>query len=88
MGGLSPNARRVLEARYLQRDASERLIETFEGLCRRVAGAVAEAERELGGEAGRRVASVAIVRPSESDRPRCLFASASRAISERLGGCT
>lgn len=51
MGGLSPNARRVLEARYLQRDASERLIETFEGLCERVAGAVAEAERGLGGEA-------------------------------------
>jgi ribonucleoside-diphosphate reductase alpha chain len=53
MGGLSPNARRVLEARYLQRDASERLIEDFEGLCRRVASAVAEAEREFGGEAER-----------------------------------
>jgi ribonucleoside-diphosphate reductase alpha chain len=41
---LSPNARRVLEARYLVRDAGGRVVEDFEGLCRRVAGTVAEAE--------------------------------------------
>jgi ribonucleoside-diphosphate reductase alpha chain len=50
MSALSANARRVLEARYLQRDASGRLIEDFEGLCRRVAGAVAEAETLFGGD--------------------------------------
>ena len=53
MSGLSANARRVLEARYLQRDASGRLIEDFEGLCRRVAGAVAEAESGFGGDVAR-----------------------------------
>ncbi len=50
MSDLSANAGRVLEARYLQRDASGRLIEDFEGLCRRVAGAVAEAESAFGGD--------------------------------------
>lgn len=53
MSALSANARRVLEARYLQRDASGRLIEDFEGLCRRVAGAVAEAESAFGGDVAR-----------------------------------
>ena len=53
MSDLSANARRVLEARYLQRDASGRLIEDFEGLCRRVAGAVAEAESAFGGDVAR-----------------------------------
>src|SRR5262245_2069347 len=53
MSEISANARRVLEARYLQRDGSGRLIEDFEGLCRRVAGAVAEAESAFGGEIGR-----------------------------------
>ena len=53
MAALSANARRVLEARYLQRDASGRLIEDFEGLCRRVAGAVAEAESVFGGDVAR-----------------------------------
>jgi ribonucleoside-diphosphate reductase alpha chain len=52
MSGLSPNARRVLEARYLQRDSSGRPIEDFEGLCHRVAGAVAEAEAAFGGDVG------------------------------------
>ncbi len=47
---LSDNARRVLEARYFARDARGRLIEDFEGLCARVAGAVAEGERGSGGE--------------------------------------
>jgi len=47
---LSENARRVLEARYLQRDEDDVFVEDFEGLCARVAGAVAEAERELGGD--------------------------------------
>ncbi len=46
------NARRVLEARYLLRDAAGRLVEDWRGLCRRVAGAVAEAERAWGGEVG------------------------------------
>ncbi len=53
MDALSPNAQRVLRARYLQRDASGRAVEDFEGLCRRVAGAVAAAEAELGGDAER-----------------------------------
>ncbi|MEE8248167.1 MAG: ribonucleotide reductase N-terminal alpha domain-containing protein, partial [Alphaproteobacteria bacterium] len=44
MAPLTANARRVLEARYLQRDAAGRLVEDFEGLCRRVADAVAAAE--------------------------------------------
>ncbi len=48
---LSPNARRVLEARYLLRDAAGRPIEDFEGLCHRVAGAVAAAEPAFGGDA-------------------------------------
>jgi ribonucleoside-diphosphate reductase alpha chain len=53
MRELSPNALRVLEARYLQRDAAGRLIEDFEGMCRRVAGAVAEAEARFGGDVAR-----------------------------------
>jgi len=44
------NALRVLRARYLVRDEAGRLAEDWEGLCRRVAGAVAAAEKELGGE--------------------------------------
>ncbi|MEE9606719.1 MAG: adenosylcobalamin-dependent ribonucleoside-diphosphate reductase [Myxococcota bacterium] len=50
MPELSRNALRVLEARYLARDESGRLLEDFEGLCRRVAGAVAQAEAGFGGE--------------------------------------
>ncbi len=50
MAALTANARRVLEARYLQRDASGRLLEDFEGLCGRVAEAVAEAEACYGGD--------------------------------------
>jgi ribonucleoside-diphosphate reductase alpha chain len=46
---LSENALRVLEARYLRRDEYRRLIETPEELFRRVAGAVASAERQWGG---------------------------------------
>ena len=49
MAELSTNAERVLAARYLLRDASGRAVEDFEGLCRRVAGAVAEAESGFGG---------------------------------------
>jgi ribonucleoside-diphosphate reductase alpha chain len=45
---LSPNARRVLEARYLRRDAARRIVETPEQLFSRVARGVAEAERTLG----------------------------------------
>lgn len=48
MTRLSENARRVLEARYLLRDEHNVLVEDFEALCARVAGAVAEAERESG----------------------------------------
>jgi ribonucleoside-diphosphate reductase alpha chain len=51
MDALSSNARRVLETRYLLRDASGRLLEDFEGLCWRVARGVAEAERAFGGDA-------------------------------------
>lgn len=50
MPPLSANARRVLEARYLLRDASGRALEDFEGLCRRVAEAVAAAEAAFGGD--------------------------------------
>ncbi|MFM1769480.1 MAG: Ribonucleoside-diphosphate reductase NrdZ [Verrucomicrobiota bacterium] len=53
---LSENARRVLEARYLRRDAARRLVETPAELFARVAAAVAGAEALLGavpGEAGR-----------------------------------
>src|SRR3990172_7917006 len=45
---LSPNALRVLEARYLRRDAARRVIETPEELFLRVARAVAQAELLLG----------------------------------------
>jgi ribonucleoside-diphosphate reductase alpha chain len=47
----SPNALRVLDARYLLRDAAGRPIEDFEALCLRVARAVAEAEAAFGGDA-------------------------------------
>ncbi len=46
------NARRVLEARYFLRDARGRLVEDFEGMCARVAAAVAEGERGAGGDPG------------------------------------
>lgn len=45
---LSPNAVRVLEARYLQRDAERRVVETPEELFGRVARGVADAELLLG----------------------------------------
>ena len=45
---LSPNALRVLEARYLRRDAAGRVIETPAELLRRVARAVAAAEAAFG----------------------------------------
>jgi ribonucleoside-diphosphate reductase alpha chain len=51
MQPLTPNARRVLEARYLARDHEGRIQETWEGLCSRVAQAVAAAEKEWGGDA-------------------------------------
>ena len=47
---LSENAQRVLEARYLLRDLAGRPVEGYEGLCRRVATAVAAAEAEHGGD--------------------------------------
>lgn len=46
---LSPNAITVLESRYLLRDAEGRLAETPEQLFRRVADAIARAERLFGG---------------------------------------
>jgi ribonucleoside-diphosphate reductase alpha chain len=49
----SPNAQRVLEERYLRRDAGGKLLEDFEGLCRRVADAVAQAEAAFAGDVGR-----------------------------------
>jgi len=45
---LSPNALQVLEARYLARDAGGAIIETPDGLFRRVAADVADAERRWG----------------------------------------
>ena len=48
MGSPSPNAQQVLEARYFRRDSAGRCLEDFEGLCRRVASAVAEGERAFG----------------------------------------
>lgn len=45
---LSPNAVRVLEARYLRRDAARKVIETPEGLFRRVARTIAQAEVAFG----------------------------------------
>jgi ribonucleoside-diphosphate reductase alpha chain len=45
---LSENARRVLQARYLRRDAEGRVCETPEQLFARVARAVAHAELLLG----------------------------------------
>jgi ribonucleoside-diphosphate reductase alpha chain len=50
---LSGNARRVLAARYLERDAAGRPSEDFEGLCWRVARGVAAAEAAYGGDVGR-----------------------------------
>ena len=50
MGELSPNAQRVLGARYLRRDAAGGLLEGFEGLCERVARAVARAEEAFAGD--------------------------------------
>lgn len=48
MTTLSPNALRVLEARYLRRDEDRRVIETPDELFGRVARSVAQAERLLG----------------------------------------
>ena len=52
MRELSSNALRVLEARYLVRDAAGSPVEDFAGLCQRVAAAVAAAEPAFGGDAG------------------------------------
>lgn len=55
--GLSDNARVVLEGRYLARDADGAVMETAEGLFRRVARNIAEAEANFGsaGTAEKRV---------------------------------
>jgi len=53
MEPLTPNAERVLEARYLARDEAGRIVETWDGLCRRVAHGVAEIEKEWGGDVAR-----------------------------------
>lgn len=47
---LSDNARRVLERRYLKKDAKGKLQETPAQMFRRVAGHIAKAERKYGGE--------------------------------------
>lgn len=46
MAELTQNAERVLQARYLARDEAGRILEDFDGLCRRVARTVAAAEDE------------------------------------------
>jgi ribonucleoside-diphosphate reductase alpha chain len=46
---LTENALRVLEARYLQRDAAGHTLETPEALFRRVARSIAQGERRFGG---------------------------------------
>jgi ribonucleoside-diphosphate reductase alpha chain len=48
VSSLTPNAQRVLEARYLRRDAGHRVIESPEALFDRVARGVAQAELLLG----------------------------------------
>jgi len=53
MQPLTPNAERVLEARYLARDDAGRIVENWEGLCRRVAHGVAVVEKEWGRDAER-----------------------------------
>ena len=46
---LTPNALRVLEARYLRRDAARKVIETPGELFRRVAHTISRAEEAFGG---------------------------------------
>jgi ribonucleoside-diphosphate reductase alpha chain len=46
--GLNTNAREVIEARYLRRDGRGRIVETPDGMFRRVARAVAAVERSHG----------------------------------------
>jgi ribonucleoside-diphosphate reductase alpha chain len=53
MQPLTANAERVLEARYLARDAAGRVVESWDGLCSRVARGVAAVEKEWNGEAAR-----------------------------------
>lgn len=48
--GLSENARRVLEKRYLKKDSKGRVVETPEGMFRRVAHHIAKAEKKYGGD--------------------------------------
>ena len=48
---LTENARLVLERRYLQRDDAGRVVETPQGMFRRVAENVAQAENSYGGDA-------------------------------------
>jgi ribonucleoside-diphosphate reductase alpha chain len=55
----SSNALRVLESRYLLRDAAGHAVEGWEGLCARVARAVASAEDAYGGSAERTGAAFA-----------------------------
>ena len=52
MAVLSDNARRVLDARYFQRDENDRVTEDWDALCERVSHGVAEAERAFGCEPG------------------------------------
>jgi ribonucleoside-diphosphate reductase alpha chain len=54
---LTPNARRVLEARYLARDDSGLPVEDWDGLCGRVAHAIAAVEKEWGGDVERQEAA-------------------------------
>ncbi len=51
LSDISENARIVLERRYLERDASGNLVETIEGLFRRVARNIAQADRKYNEDA-------------------------------------
>lgn len=51
MSELTANALHVLAARYFRKDETGRVVEGWEDLCDRVARGVADAERDLGGDA-------------------------------------
>ena len=69
MDDFTPNALRVLEARYLRRDADRRVIEHSAELIQRVARAVAQAELRFGTASTSRSATLPPVASDRSGRP-------------------